>query len=272
MAPKKRILFIANEMSPYLELTEFSEIVNKLAIKANENNFEVRCIMPRFGVINERRHRLHEVVRLSGINVSVDNDDMPLQIKVASLPSARLQVYFLDNEELFRRKFVFHDENEKWFDDNDLRTVFFCKGALETVKKFGWPPDVIHCSGWMTGLIPAYIKVAYKKEPVFSNSKILFTIGQNTFQEKLGGDLVKKALINGNIREKDLESFKDGNNSAMFKGGAQYADAISFGADQIDKKLMDEFSKVKGKKVLPFKGWDSDLADYIELYQHLAGK
>lgn len=135
MTAKKRILFIANEMSPYLELTEFAEMVNKLAIKANDSQFEVRCIMPRFGVINERRHRLHEVVRLSGINVSVDNDDLPLQIKVASLPSARLQVYFLDNEELFRRKFVFHDENEKWFDDNDLRTIFFCKGAMETVKK-----------------------------------------------------------------------------------------------------------------------------------------
>ena len=103
MSAKKRILFIANEMSPYLELTEFSETVNKLAIKANDNNLEVRCIMPRFGTINERRHRLHEVVRLSGINVTVDNDDMPLQIKVASLPSARLQVYFLDNEELFKR-------------------------------------------------------------------------------------------------------------------------------------------------------------------------
>ncbi len=107
MSTKKRILFIANEMSPYLELTEFSEIVNKLAIKANDNGFEVRCIMPRFGVINERRHRLHEVVRLSGINVTVDNDDMPLQIKVASLPSARLQVYFLENEELFKRKRCF---------------------------------------------------------------------------------------------------------------------------------------------------------------------
>jgi starch synthase len=158
MSGKKRILFIANEMSPYLELTEFSEIVNKLAIKANDNGFEVRCIMPRFGNINERRHRLHEVVRLSGINVSVDNDDMPLQIKVASLPSARLQVYFLENEDLFRRKYIFHDENEKWYDDNGLRTIFFCKGALETVKKFGWPPDIIHCSGWMTGLIPAYLK------------------------------------------------------------------------------------------------------------------
>src|SRR5438552_10332558 len=185
MSAKKRILFIANEMSPYFELTEFSEIVNKLAIKANDNGFEVRCIMPRFGNINERRHRLHEVVRLSGINVSIDNDDMPLQIKVASLPSARLQVYFLDNEDLFKRKFVFHDEHEKWYEDNGLRTIFFCKGALETVKKFGWPPDIIHCSGWMTGLIPMYIKTAYKREPVFSHSKLIFTIGEITFKEKL---------------------------------------------------------------------------------------
>src|SRR6266705_118535 len=117
MSTKKRILFIANEMSPYLEETEFAEIVNRLAVKANETGMEVRCIMPRFGVINERRHRLHEVVRLSGINVSVDSDDYPLQIKVASLPNARLQVYFLDNEDLFRRKYIFQDEGEHWYED-----------------------------------------------------------------------------------------------------------------------------------------------------------
>src|SRR5688500_19445576 len=209
MSAKKRILFIANEMSPYLELTEFSEIVNRLAIKSNDSGFEVRCIMPRFGIINERRHRLHEVVRLSGINVSVDNDDLPLQIKVASLPSARLQVYFLDNEDLFRRKYVFNDEQEKWYDDNGLRTVFFCKGALETVKKFGWPPDIIHCSGWMTGLIPAYLKTLYKKEPVFAHSKVIYTVGQNTFKEKLGSDFIKKALIHPSLKEKDLEVYKE---------------------------------------------------------------
>jgi starch synthase len=271
MPGKKRILFIANEMSPYLELTEFSEIVNKLAIKANDNGFEVRCIMPRFGSINERRHRLHEVVRLSGINVSVDNDDMPLQIKVASLPSARLQVYFLENEDLFRRKYIFHDENEKWFDDNGLRTIFFCKGALETVKKFGWPPDIIHCSGWMTGLIPAYLKTIYKKEPVFSHSKIVFTIGQNTFKEKLGNDFVAKALIHPSLKEKDLEPFKEANNSAMFRGGATYADAITFAAEKIDKKLADEFSKVRGKKTLQYNP-DSDLTDYLQLYGDLAAK
>jgi len=270
MSAKKRILFIANEMSPYLELTEFSEIVNRLAIKANDNNFEVRCIMPRFGVINERRHRLHEVVRLSGINVTVDNDDLPLQIKVASLPSARLQVYFLDNEELFKRKSVFHDELENWFEDNDLRTVFFCKGALETVKKFGWPPDIIHCSGWMTGLIPAYLKTVYKKEPVFAHSKVVFTIGETTFKEKMGPSLLKKALIHASLKEKDLEVYKDGSNLSLFRGGAQFADAITFGAEKIDKKLAEEFTKVRGKKTLPYQA-EGDLTDYLQLYSDLAG-
>ena len=271
MSTKKRILFIANEMSPYLEMTEFAEIVNRLAVKSNENGMEVRCIMPRFGIINERRHRLHEVVRLSGINVSIDGDDYPLVIKVASLPNARLQIYFLDNEDLFKRKTLFHDENENWFSDNILRTVLFCKGALETVKKFGWPPDIIHCSGWMTGLIPMYIKTAYKKEPVFSNCKIIYTIGQNTFKEKLGADFIKLASINANIKEKDLEPFKEGNNVSMFKGGATYADAITFGAEKVDKKLVDEFSKVKGKKVLKYNA-ESDLTDYLQLYADLADK
>jgi starch synthase len=269
MLQKKRILFIANEMSPYLELTEFAEIVNKLAIKSNESGFEVRCIMPRFGVVNERRHRLHEVVRLSGINVAVDNDDFPLQIKVASLPNARLQVYFLDNEDLFKRKFIFHDEQEKWYEDNGLRTVFYCKGALETVKKFGWPPDVIHCSGWMTGLIPLYLKTVYKKEPVFAHSKCVFTIGQNTFKEKLGNDFLKTANIHANIKEKDLEPYKEANNTGLFRGGATYADAITFGAEKVDKKLIEEFGKIRGKRVLSFNA-ESDLSDYLQLYTDLS--
>jgi starch synthase len=269
MSTKKRILFIANEMSPYLELTDFAEMVNKLAVKSNDSGMEVRCIMPRFGTINERRHRLHEVVRLSGINVSIDNDDYPLLIKVASLPNARLQVYFLDNEDFFKRKSVFHDDNEKWFDDNGLRTVLFCKGALETVKKFGWPPDIIHCSGWMTGLIPLFIKTAYKKEPVFSNSKVVYTVGENTFKEKLGSDFVKLASINDYITKKEQDIIKDGNNAALYKAGAAYADAITFGSEKADKKLVEEFSKVKGKKILKYNA-ESDLTDYLQLYADLA--
>ena len=269
MSTKKRILFIANEMSPYLELTEFAEIVNKLAVLSNDSNMEVRCIMPKFGVINERRHRLHEVVRLSGINVTIDNDDYPLIIKVASLPNARLQVYFLDNEDFFKRKSIFTDDKEKWFDDNGLRTVLFCKGALETVKKFGWPPDIIHCSGWMTGLIPMYIKTAYKKEPVFSHSKIVYTITENTFKEKLEADFLKLITINEHVTVKEQEVYKDLNNVAMFKGGATYADAITFGAENIDKKLVEEFSKMKGKKILKYNA-ESDLTDYLQLYSDLA--
>ncbi|MEO7044578.1 MAG: glycogen/starch synthase [Ferruginibacter sp.] len=269
MSTKKRILFIANEMSPYLELTEFAEIVNKLAVLSNDNNMEVRCIMPKFGVINERRHRLHEVVRLSGINVSIDNDDYPLVIKVASLPNARLQVYFLDNEDFFKRKSIFTDEKDAFYDDNGLRTVLFCKGALETVKKFGWPPDIIHCSGWMTGLIPMFIKTAYKKEPVFTHSKVVFTVGLNSFKEKLGSDFAQLATINDFVTKKDLEILKDNNNLAMFRTGATYADAITFGAEKVDKKLVDEFSKVKGKKVLKYNE-ESDLTDYLQLYSDLS--
>lgn len=271
MTLKKRILFIAGEMSPYLEVTEFAEIVNRLAIKSHTEGMEVRCIMPRFGTINERRHRLHEVVRLSGINVSVGQEDYILVIKVASLPNARLQVYFLDNEELFRRKAIFFDEDDNFFEDNAARTVLFCKGALETVKKFGWPPDIIHCSGWMTGLIPMFIKTAYKREPVFSNCKIVYTIGETTFDEQLGSELKSLAAINENVKEKDLEYFNNGSNTDMFFGGAKYADAITFGAPAVAKKLADEFTKVRGKKVLRYIE-DSDLTDYLQLYEHLSSK
>ncbi len=269
MSTKKRILFIANEMSPYLELTEFAEMVNKLAVKANDSGMEVRCIMPRFGVINERRHRLHEVVRLSGINVSIDGDDYPLVIKVASLPSARLQVYFLDNEDYFKRKFVFADDDERFYEDNALRTVLFCKGALETVRKFGWPPDLIHCSGWMTGLIPMLIKTAYKKEPVFAHSKTIYTIGENTFTESMGDEFTRLAAINENVTKKELDIYKEANNSAIQRGGAFFSDAVTFGDANVEKKLVDEFSKLKGKKVLHFDA-ESDLTDYLQLYSDLA--
>ena len=267
---KKRILFIATELSPYLELTEFAETVNKLAIKCNDNGYEVRCIMPRFGVINERRHRLHEVVRLSGINVSVDDDDYPLQIKVASLPSARLQVYFLENDDFYKRKFVFHDENEEWFDDNGLRTIFFAKAALETVKKFGWAPDVVHCSGWMSGLVPAFIKTAYKREPVFGHSKVVFTIGEHTFDERVNDSFIDNAIVGNAITEKDLEVFRTGDNNALYRGGAKFADAITFGSENVNPDLLQEFSKVRGKKVLQYKDNSVAVDDYLELFNKLS--
>src|ERR1044072_5273436 len=199
---KKRVLIVANELSPYMEFTDFAQILNKLAIKTFDSGIEVRVIMPRFGIINERRHRLQEVVRLSGINVIIDKDDYPLIIKVASLPSARLQVYFMDNEDYFKRKQVFRDDQDNFFDDNGERMIFFCKSALETVKKFGWPPHVIHCHGWMTSLVPVYLKTVYKKEPVFGYSKTIYTAQADEFSEKLSDDFIRKAIISGEIKEK----------------------------------------------------------------------
>jgi len=267
---KKRILIVANELSPYLELTDFAHILNKLAIKTFDSGLEVRVIMPRFGLINERRHRLHEVVRLSGINISVDGDDYPLIIKVASLPNARLQVYFMDNEDFFKRKFAFYDAEEKWYDDNADRAIFFCKSVLETVKKFGWPPHVIHCHGWMTSLLPVYLKTVYKKEPVFANSKILFTALNPGFPEKMPADFVKKACIHADCKEKDFELFKEGTAAALTRGGAKCADVIIMGEEKLIPEIADEIKPARGKKIIPFDpSWKEDITPLFELYKSL---
>jgi starch synthase len=267
---KKRVLIIANELSPYLEFTDFANILNQLAVKAFESGIEVRVIMPRFGVINERRHKLHEVVRLSGINIIIDKDDYPLIIKVASLPNARLQVYFMDNDDYFKRKFVFRDENDHFYDDNADRMAFFCKSALETVKKFGWPPHVIHCHGWMTSLVPLFLKTTYKKEPVFSYSQCIYTAQAPQFKEKLSEQFMKKALISADIKEKDLEPFKDGTNNALTLGGAKYADVVVYGSPKIDKKITDEIKPSRYKKVVKYEEeWKDDVSSLLELYKSL---
>ena len=207
---KKRVLFVTQEMNPYTTLSEISGIVKQLAPFTQGKGMEVRVLMPKFGSINERRHRLHEVVRLSGMNIIVDDDDYPLIIKVASLPGARLQVYFLDNEEFFKRKFVFDDADEKAFEDNQERMVFFCKGVIETVKKFGWPPDIIHCHGWMTSLVPFYLKTVYANEPIFEQSQIIYSAYENEYEKQFTEKFFEIAAIN-QLEKEDLSAFnKDG--------------------------------------------------------------
>lgn len=269
-ADKKRVLIIANELSPYLEFTDFAQILNKLAVKTFDSGIEVRVIMPRFGNINERRHRLHEVVRLSGINVIIDKDDYPLIIKVASLPNARLQVYFMDNDDYFKRKTVFRDEHDNFHEDNGERMIFFCKSALETVKKFGWPPHVIHCHGWLTSLVPMYLKTAYKKEPVFNYSKVVYTAMPDEFNEKLNPDFVKKALISNEIKEKDLDAYKDGTNQALTLGAAKYADVVIHGAPVLPKEVTEDIKPSRYKKVVKYdESWKEDVTPLFELYKSL---
>lgn len=267
---KKRILIITNELSPYLQLTDFAPILNQLSARTFDSGMEIRVIMPRFGVINERRHRLHEVVRLSGINVVVDKEDHPLLIKVASLPNARLQVYFMDNEDFFKRKHIFCDENEDFYDDNAERTIFFCKSALEIVKKFGWPPDVIHCHGWMTGLIPMFLKTAYKKEPVFVHSKTVFTAQNDQFPNSLGEDFMQKVMNSVNIKEKELEPYNNCDNCALTYGASKYADVVIHGDVALDKKLINGFKSGKAKTIIPFnEEWQESPESLWELYQSL---
>ena len=267
---KKRVLIVANELSPYIEFTDFAQILNKLAIKTFDAGLEVRVIMPKFGIINERRHRLHEVVRLSGINVIIDKDDYPLIIKVASLPNARLQVYFMDNDDYFKRKSVFRDDQDVFFEDNAERMIFFCRSALETVKKFGWPPHVIHCHGWMTSLMPLYLKTAYKKEPVFSYSKVIYTAQPNQFKEKMGDQFMRKALINNEIKEKDFDAYKDGSNLALTLGASKYADVVIHGTNTLDKEIMDEVKPSRYKKVVKYEeSWKEDITPLLDLYKSL---
>jgi starch synthase len=269
---KKKILFISHEFAPYNEESEFAKILNLLAVKSNDEGYEVRAIMPRFGTINERRHKLHEVVRLSGININVDNEDYPLVIKVASLPNARLQIYFMDSEDMFKRKSLFHDEEGNYFEDNADRTIFFCKGALETVKKFGWPPDVIHVHGWMSGLIPSILKNQYKKEPVFANSKVVFSCGKPILKEKLSEKFGKKIMNSTGLKDKEAEVFNTGSNNDMYLGGALSADAVIYIDGEVDASITAKIKPTKNKKVLNYDTTTADTTDIIELYNTLCGK
>ena len=265
---KKKVLIVTQEMQPYTEATQLAEIARQLPQYVQENGMEIRVLMPRYGTINERRHRLHEVVRLSGMNIIVDDDDYPLIIKVASLPEARMQVYFLDNEDFFKRKAIFANKEGKPFDDNADRMVFFCKGVIETVKKFGWPPDIIHCHGWMTSLLPLYVKTAYKSEPLFQDSKIVYSVYESDMEKHIGGSFEDKATIN-NLSTDDLDAFRKDDGIHLHEGAMAYADAV-VKTDGLSKDLLGAI-EASGKPTLNTEGEDF-LADYMEFYGSLIGE
>ncbi|MEL6667547.1 MAG: glycogen/starch synthase [Bacteroidota bacterium] len=263
---KKKVLIVTQEMNPYTTLSTISETVHNLAPHLHGGKTEVRVLMPRFGTINERRHRLHEVVRLSGMNIIVDDDDYPLIIKVASLPTVRMQVYFLDNEDFFKRKLIFDDASGKPFDDNAERAVFFCKGVIETVKKFGWPPDIIHTHGWMTSLIPFYLRTTYQNEPLFQKAKVVYSLYETAHETQLGEQFVKKASIN-NLSSDDLDAFFEDGKLAVHKGAISYADAIVKGTEDISPTYSALLSAAD-KPILDIQG-DEITAAIAEFYDSL---
>jgi starch synthase len=262
---KTRVLYITQEIVPFLPESEVSSTVRNLAQGVHERDKEIRIFMPRFGVINERRHQLHEVIRLSGMNLIVNDVDHPLIIKVASVPQARMQVYFIDNEEFFKRKRTYTDEDEKFFKDNDERAIFFCRGVVETVKKLGWTPDIVHCHGWMTGFLPLYLKKMYADDPHFSNAKIIYTPYADVFSGKLDSKLMDKLNFD-NIPNEDVDFLKTPNALNLNKTGAQWADAISIGSETINSDLI-SYINDSGKPVLDYQTEETLVDTHQEFYE-----
>jgi|TARA_B110000495_G_C23039030_1_gene621924 starch synthase len=262
---KTRVLYITQEIVPFLPESEVSSTVRTLAQGVHERDKEIRIFMPRFGVINERRHQLHEVIRLSGMNLIVNDVDHPLIIKVASVPQARMQVYFIDNEEFFKRKRTYTNEDEKFFKDNDERAIFFCRGVIETVKKLGWTPDIVHCHGWMTGFLPLYLKKMYADDPHFSNAKIIYTPYADEFSGNLDSKLIEKLNFD-KIANEDVEFLKTPNALNLNKTGAQWADAISIGSETINSELS-SYIKDSGKPVLDYQTEETLVDSHQDFYE-----
>ncbi len=243
----KRILYISSELTPYLPETEVSKMAFEVPKEMHHQGAQIRMFMPRFGVINERRHQLHEVIRLSGMNLIINDMDMPLIIKVASLPKERMQVYFIDNDEYFRRKAVFTDEEGNLFADNDERAIFFAKGVVETVKKLNWSPDIIHIHGWMASLLPLYLREYYKNDPLFADSKIVTSAFNYHTSGVLSGQKLIDKIMFDQIGNDKLGSFANGNGDSFVKIAIENSDAVIRGSEE----LSDEVSAVIDKLDIP---------------------
>jgi starch synthase len=267
---KLRILYVASEINPFLQTSEVANFVRKLPQEMQERGMEIRILVPRFGLINERKNRLHEVVRLSGINITVGDEEKPLIIKVASIPNAKLQVYFIDNEDYFQRKHVFFDKENRFYEDNDERAIFFCKGVLETVKKLGWSPDIVHCNDWMTALIPLYLKTTYKNDPMFKDSKSVFSVYNNSFSYRFPEDLVEKAKAM-DVDEAMLSHLRSGDFEGFIRMGCAYADVVVKADEDFSESLTGVLNDLSEKKI-ELTEEDENVAErYYTLYTGLVG-
>lgn len=269
MKKVKKVLYISQEIYPYLPETEMSTMGRFLPQAVQERGRETRTFMPRFGSINERRNQLHEVIRLSGMNLIIDDTDHPLIIKVASIQSARLQVYFIDNEDYFHRKNTVTDENGHEYEDNDERTIFYARGVLETVKKLRWTPDIIHCQGWMTALAPLYIKKAYSDDPFFKNSKIVYSVFNDDFKKPFREGFSKMLLVDG-VEENHLNGYKKltMDYAALSKLAIDYSDGVIQASPEVNQDVIG-YATEKNKKVLSYQPADAYADAYVDFYDSL---
>ena len=263
-----KILFISQEITPFVPESTMSAIGRNLPQATQDMGKEIRIFTPKWGNINERRNQLHEVIRLSGMNLIIDDTDHPLIIKVASLQAARMQVYFIDNDDYFHRKFVYGDADGKFFEDNDERAIFFARGVLETVKKLRWKPDIIHCQGWISHVLPLYLKKAYKDDPIFTDCKVVLSLYDEIAGESFAEDMKGKMIIPG-VKNKDLDILKPANGINLAKLAIQNSDGIIMGSETVCGELA-EFVTASALPVLPY----TDLSDsaYIKEYNSFYDK
>jgi starch synthase len=267
---KKRVLFISQEMKPFLPSSDISDIARKLPQGIQENGKEIRAFMPRFGSINERRHQLHEVIRLSGMNLIINDIDHPLIIKVASVPQAKIQVYFIDNDDFFKRKATYKDEKGEEFADNDERAMFFSRGVLETVKKLGWKPDIVHCHGWMSALSVLYIKKLFQNEPHFADLKVIYSVYNTPFNNNLDSGFKDKLKFDG-FKDEDIAMLKDGDFVSLNKLAMSLADGVIKGSPELDDELESYLSELENP-TLEYYPEESCVKPVDEFYNQVIGE
>ncbi|HTO36081.1 MAG TPA: glycogen/starch synthase [Flavobacterium sp.] len=261
----KRILYVSSEVVPYLAENEVSTMSYDIPKMINDQGGQIRIFMPKYGNINERRHQLHEVIRLSGMNLVINDFDMPLIIKVASIPRERIQVYFIDNDEYFKRKATFTDEEGELFPDNDERAIFFAKGVVETVKKLNWVPDIIHVHGWLASLLPVYMKHYYKDEALFSDTKIVSSVYSQSFDGSLDKNIMSKIMFD-NIPEEAVSLLQNPDYTNLIKTSVIHSDAVIIASEDVPASLT-KFIESSDKPFLPFASKHNFAEIYTEFYK-----
>ncbi|MBR2369540.1 MAG: glycogen/starch synthase [Paludibacteraceae bacterium] len=266
-----KVLYITQEIFPYLPESEIANKSRQLPQAIQELGREIRTFMPKYGCVNERRNQLHEVIRLSGMNLIIDDTDHQLIIKVASIPSARIQVYFIDNEEFFKRRFVVKDEAGNDFADNDERAIFFARGVLETVKKLRWTPDIIHCHGWMSAVVPVMVKKAYHDDPFFEKSKVVYSVYNDEFTTPMPDRMAEKILMNG-IESSDLTAISQkANYETLSKLAMEYSDGVIQASENINANVLEDIKKSQ-KLFLPYVSEENYVTSYNEFYDKVLEK
>ena len=263
---QKKVLFITPEIYPYFPEGYIANICRFLPQGIQERENEIRTFMPKFGCVNDHKHMLHEVIRLSGQNIIIEDTDHPLIIKVASLQNVRMQIYFIDSEDFFKRKTQYHDAEGNFYPDNDSRAIFYAKGVIETVRKLGWDPNVIHCHGWISALVPLFVKTVYKDDPLLQGTQVVFSILPDEFPDKFSPNFAKK-LKQTNIPTPGLKHFRKAGYDQIIQAAIDYSDGIALTKD-IKKKLLTYVEK-SGKPVLQHPDDDNYVDMYDEFYDEL---